>query len=224
MAMLLLCGCGTPPASISIRTTADLEHAFTPATSASAQVMIWRYMDSSSSDSAPGKRIGGLISTTQLTLEERNFLAGVQRGVQRAGFHVAMQPPTGESAYVIIASLETVTGMYDTYRRVPVFESTSGHVYTRDGYEPYHATTSSEYIVPERRPFVHRIVTLSAIAVGADSAPGTALTPNSPAVVWRGRLASDADVIDADLAQHVATLLEGWGISAQREVKHKRQR
>jgi len=210
----LVSGCASPPI-VSVRTTADLNHHFAPPLGAGVQVKLWRDKDdvAGAADAA-----GQIVPADAMTLEERNFLAGVKAGLERAGFAVVGED--ARTAYIMLASVDTATGMYDTYRRVPVMDTTTGFYHTNRGMRSYTATTSSDYIVPERRPYVHRIVSLAAIP-SASVQSAEKLSPNLPGVVWRGRLTSDADVIDADLAHHVMAMLESWGVSASRNVKWK---
>jgi hypothetical protein len=201
-------GCASPPI-VSVRTTADLHHTFAAPATTSVNAKVWRQ--------GTGDDAGHIANANELTLEERNFLAGVEHGLAQAGFTISN---SDDVAYTMLATMGTATGVYDTFRRVPVIESTTGHVHTSEGFRSYSATTTSDYIVPERRPYVHRIVSLA--AVPADAVQGAdSLSPELPGVVWRGRLASDADVIDTDLAHHVAVMLESWGASSQRDVKYK---
>jgi hypothetical protein len=216
-AMLLIGGCASRPV-VSFRTVADLDHAFVPISEAPVRVMVWRHDDGEAADSGEASGAGRIVPTAQLTLEERNFLAGVQAGFARAGFEVVHADAS--PAYAVLAAMDTATGVYDSYRRVPVIESTTGYVHTHHGLRSYTATTSSDYIVPEKHPYVRRIITVSALPSNA-ATDGGALSPKAPGVVWRGCIVSDADVIDSDLAHHVATLLESWGANAQRDVKYK---
>lgn len=201
-----LAGCSSPPL-VRVTSIADPAFAFPPTSSTSIEARVWRV---SRSDSTKGF----VVPSDQLTLEERNFLANVESALRQSGF-----APTHEgAAMTMLAEMDTKSGMYDTYRRVPVMESSSGHIYTRDGYKPYHETTTTDVVVPERRPYMHRIITLTAIpsASNVDS-----LSPNSPAVIWRTTVASDAEVIDDDLVHHLSVALQDWGRSNNRSVKYK---
>lgn len=231
-----IAGCNAAPV-ISVDALADPEHAFATPSEVAAEVVIWRFSesdrvardaaDADSSAVAPDESDvdeagdawsagGRAVSPAERTLEERNLFAGVRAGLQQAGFRVGETAAISPGAvYQFLASIETVTGEYDTYRRVPVFESDWGHVHTRKGLRHYHGTRSTEVIVPERRRFVHRIVTLTALP-----AESREVAPTSPSVVWRGRVIGDAEIIDADLPAHLGTLLEDWGRTTNRTVEY----
>ena len=216
----VLAGCAAKPI-VSVRTTADFDHTFAAATGTPVSVAVWRIEESAAGAEGSGASAGGrVVPAGQLTLEERNFLADAQAGLRHAGFRV-VGDAAAEAGYIMLATTETVSGMYDTYRRVPVMETTTGWSDGHHGLHPYTATTTTDYLVPERRPFVHRIVTFAAIPAGGVAEPA-ALSPASPAVVWRGRIASDADVIDESLPQHIANMLASWGTTATRHVKYER--
>lgn len=209
-------GCASSPV-VTMRTLADTGHSFAAPADSAATVWIWRL--------GGEDETGTLAQPNQLTLEERALKADVEAGLREAGFGTfeSVSATAPRRSYMMLVTVETVSGMYDTYRRVPVMESTWGHVHTRHGLEPYSATTSTDVIVPERRPYVHRIVTLAAIPA-IDRAAAAPISPDSPEVVWRGRVVSDAEVIDEALPHHIANLLADWGATANRTVKYKREK
>ncbi|TVQ57099.1 MAG: hypothetical protein EA377_01210 [Phycisphaerales bacterium] len=200
-------GCQQAP-SVRLNATADPEHHFQSADRTLTALAVLRVDE----DASPEQ--GYLVfDREELDLEERRALSEIRRGLERAGMPIVS---FSEADTLLTVRLERLYGVEDTYRRVPVYESTHGWYDTDQGFRHFRGTRSTSVVVPERRPFEERIVILTAHRLDASARDRIHRTelPNAPAertAYWKGVVSGRGTVVDDELDRNVRELIGLWG-------------
>ncbi len=205
---------GCPPApSVRLSTTADPEHQFRSADRTLAALAVLRvYRDESLEQ-------GDLIfDREELDLEERQALSEIRGGLESAGLAVVS---FSEADTLLTVRLERLYGEEDTYRRVPVYETTQGWYDSDQGFRHFRGTRSTSVVVPERRAFEERIIVLTAHRLDESAREwiGSAVPPKVPeerTAYWKGLITGRGTVVDDYLRRNVSELFRQWGQTDRR--------
>lgn len=198
-------GCQSPLPTVQIETIADPEATYAAPAEQSVAVFLLRGRPDAEAESAEAKP----VPREELRLEERRLINTVERGFTDAGFRIASPDEADLIAYCAEA---TITGEYDTYRRVPTYETYHGTINTRRGFRTHRVSGWSDTIVPERRSFVDRAIEI-AVHTNVQDVDPMQVDPGGPSSIWVGRIRGRKDTVDADLSGHVRELLSRWGQS-----------
>jgi len=204
--ILIAFGCETPR-TIAMNTLTDPDLELPEPADALVHMAIVRVNDENDARPTP------IVERSNLSLPERNLLAHVERGARDAGFRVVSR---SEAEFIFFCSSQTITGERQTYRRVPVYETTHGTIHTRRGWRTFHGTTTSDVVVPVTRPYAEQIITIT-----AHELPLTDSSPNfdDASAIWMGRLVGEATEIEDVIVPAVAELLRSWGATDRRTVR-----
>ncbi len=202
-----LSGCQQAP-SVRLSSTADPEHQFQSAERTLIVLAVLRL----DADESPGQ--GHLVfDREELDLEERRALSEIRRGLEGAGMALVS---FSEADTLMTVRRQRLSGVEDTYRRIPVYETTQGWYDSDRGFRHFRGTRSTSVVVPERRAFEERIIVLTAHRLDESARSRFHRTDPPPApgertAYWKGVISGRGTVVDDALQRNVRELIKLWG-------------
>jgi len=154
------------------------------------------------------------------TLDEKILVDDVEMGLNEAGFRVVRLGGDRAPDFIMFCEAEINVEQYDTYERIPTFDTVVGTYHTRRGYRTYYETVHSSVVVPATRRYTYSVLRLALVEAEVALDPAANDKPIDNAAVWYATVEANGPLIMRERSWQAYQAMELWARTGQKRMNY----